>query len=54
MKYLSYVPFFLFVVISFIIGAVCYLWGFDKDHFKAGLKYLNKRLKFAEFMDRTF
>lgn len=52
MKYLIYIPFFLFVGLSFIIGGICWLWKFDSRHFKAGLQFLNKKVRFAQYMDR--
>ena len=52
MKYLLYIPFFLFIGLSFIIGGICYMWKFDSRHFATGCRMLNKKLRFAEYMDR--
>ena len=58
MKYLLYGPLFLFagtfVIVSFLIGAICYLWEFNTRHFKLGFKFLNSKTQFAKFMDNHF
>ena len=54
MKYLIYVPFFLFVLLSLLIGCICYLWKFDKKNFRTGVRFLNSRIRFVEFINRQF
>ena len=54
MKYFIYFPFFIFIFISGLIGSICWLWGFEKRHFRSGFRFLNNHIRFAEFMDKHF
>lgn len=43
MKYLIFFPpLLLLIIISFILGGICYLWGFKESHFRWGASYINE------------
>lgn len=54
MKYLVFIPFLMFVGLSFIVGVLFWLWAFNKDQFRIGFSYLNERVKFSQFMEKHF
>jgi uncharacterized protein YpmB len=42
----------IMVVISVLIGSICYLWKFSKRDFHAGKAYLADKIGFVEFLDK--
>ena len=44
----------LFLGVSYIIGALCYLWKLSKKDFHKGFRYLDNKIEFGEFMEKHF
>jgi hypothetical protein len=43
MKYIIYsIPLLIVVMLSFLLGGICYLWGFKKRHYRWGVSYINE------------
>jgi len=51
MKHLVIIPVYvLLLVLSFVIGGICYLYSFNKEHFFVGTRFINKKIvKFANW-----
>lgn len=54
MKYLVFIPFGIFLAVSYTIGALCFCWRFSKRDFKKGLTYINDKYDFVDYIDRHF
>ena len=50
MKHIVLFPtYILLTILSFLIGGLCYLWGFDKYHWYAGASLLERKLRFSHW-----
>lgn len=54
MKYIIlFPPLLLLIIITFLSGGICYLWGFKEAHFRLGASYINEKL-FPGIIDKLF
>lgn len=53
MKYLFIYPLALvFLLISALIGGVCYLWRFKQNDFFTGFRWLNQQTNVVKFFEK--